>query len=156
MSSTKSISNKLQEIESYFKFKDVLNNEISKASVGWQIYHTLKVINLVASVLKQSNSKDHRAAPNEFKSKYFEANYFPRGIAKAPKFALPPEAFNLNDLEQQLIQARQSVLDITEIEDSANFEHFIFGVLNKKETEKFLNIHTEHHLKIIRDILKAK
>ncbi|MEJ2113272.1 MAG: hypothetical protein P8X62_06140 [Flavobacteriaceae bacterium] len=156
MSQKNSLSNKLQEIASYFKNKDVLNNKVSDASVGWQIYHILKVINLVASALKRSDLKNHEATSNKYKAKYFEANYFPRGVAKAPKFALPPESFSLNDLEQQLNYAKQSILDIAEIEDNASFEHFIFGVLNKKETIKFLNIHTEHHLKIIRDILKTK
>jgi hypothetical protein len=35
-------------------------------------------------------------------------------------------------------------------------EHPYFGHLNKKETEKFLYIHTLHHLKIIKDLIKKK
>ena len=154
MSETALFSIQLREIESYFKYKDVINREVSDVSVGWQVYHMLIVINLVASALKRSDSKSYKKTNNKYKAKYFGANYFPRGVANAPKFALPPETFSLKDLEQQLNRAKQSILEISETEDNANFEHFIFGVLNKKETSKFLSIHTEHHLKIIRDILK--
>ena len=34
------------------------------------------------------------------------------------------------------------------------FPVYGFGILNKKETEKFLVLHTKHHLMIIQDILK--
>ena len=37
---------------------------------------------------------------------------------------------------------------------NAYFRHLIFGYLNKKRTIRFLQIHTAHHLKIIKDILK--
>lgn len=43
---------------------------------------------------------------------------------------------------------------IEHFDKNAFFEHPLFGVLNKKDTMKFLKMHTTHHLKIIQDISK--
>jgi hypothetical protein len=48
-------------------------------------------------------------------------------------------------------------LQITKIENlnkNSHFTHPIFGHLNKKESIRFIEIHNEHHLKIIRDMLR--
>ncbi|MDU8887059.1 DUF1569 domain-containing protein [Yeosuana sp. MJ-SS3] len=156
MSETKSLSIQLIEVESYFKYKDVLNNKISDVSVGWQIYHILKVINVVADSIKVSRPEDYKTNLNEYREKYFTKKYLPRGVARAPKGVLPPESFSLENLNELQNLAKQNVHDIETLESHANFVHFIFGLLNKRETQLFLEIHTEHHLKIIRDILNTK
>ena len=71
MSETALFSIQLREIESYFKYKDVINREVSDVSVGWQVYHMLIVINLVASALKRSDSKSYKKTNNKYKAKYF-------------------------------------------------------------------------------------
>lgn len=153
MSYLATLNKQLEELKSFMPYTNKITKDVSQSSVGWQIFHILKVINLIATAIKKSDAKNYIETSNEYKSKFFEANYFPRGVAKAPKFALPPESFNSYDLEEQLNLAKQSVMEIAATETNANFEHFIFGVLNKKESEQFLTIHTEHHLKIIREIL---
>ncbi|MEO0902674.1 MAG: hypothetical protein AAFY00_11940, partial [Bacteroidota bacterium] len=40
------------------------------------------------------------------------------------------------------------------LSEDAHFEHPNFDVINKGQTKRFLKIHTGHHLKIIKDILK--
>ena len=39
------------------------------------------------------------------------------------------------------------------LDKNTHFPHPFFGILNKKETENFLVLHTKHHLMIINDIL---
>lgn len=155
MSQTKKLSNQLQEVETYFKHKDDINIEVSEASIGWQVYHILKVINFVTNSIKASKPEDYKANFNEYREKYFTKKYLPRGVARAPKVVLPPETFSLEKLYELQNTAKQNVQGIEALNTNANFEHFIFGVLNKEETQLFLEIHTEHHLKIIRDILKT-
>ena len=40
------------------------------------------------------------------------------------------------------------------LDDHQYFTHPIFKNLNKKQTIKFLKLHTNHHIKIVNDILK--
>jgi len=57
-------------------------------------------------------------------------------------------------LELQIQKACQNIEHIISANKNAHFNHFIFGALNKNRTIRFLEIHTNHHLKIIKDILK--
>jgi hypothetical protein len=41
-----------------------------------------------------------------------------------------------------------------DLEKNSFFIHPLFKQLNKKQTIKFLKLHTNHHFKIIKDILK--
>jgi len=144
----------LQELESYFKNTDVVNNNVSKASVGWHTFHSLKVINRVCSAAITSDPKTYKWRFNFLRLFSLAFKYFPRGKAKAPKVVLPPETFQLIDLEAQMKDAKQNIIKLNSVDPHANITHHIFGQLAKKEIQIFLAIHTEHHLKIIRDILK--
>ena len=57
-------------------------------------------------------------------------------------------------LQESLKNTYQAITYLKDCEANQYFMHPFFGQLNKKQTIKFLEIHTEHHLKIIRDILK--
>jgi hypothetical protein len=61
------------------------------------------------------------------------------------------ECFNT---QESLKNTYQAITYLKDCEENQYFMHPFFGQLNKKQTIKFLAIHTEHHLKIIRDILK--
>ena len=80
--------------------------------------------------------------------------YIPRGKGKAPKIVMPTDDIKEEQLRDQLSLARKNIDDISSINGNATFKHPYFGVLNKKQTIKFVEVHTKHHLKIMRDILK--
>jgi hypothetical protein len=84
----------------------------------------------------------------------FTIGYFPRGKVKAPKYVRPPEIITIEDLNEQIQLAYQNIERLKLADKHAHFKHFIFGLLDKKRTVRFLQLHTNHHLKIIRDILK--
>lgn len=144
----------IKELERYLTLKDKRNDSISTSNVAWQIDHTLKVFNLVSKTLLESNPKLYTSKFNKWRLLFFTLEYFPRGKVKAPKFVRPPENITTNDLEIQLKKAFQNIEQIKTAHKNAHFKHFIFGVLNTKRTTLFLKLHTTHHLKIIRDILK--
>lgn len=121
--------------------------------MGWHIDHSLKVINGVIEVLKNA-STNQQPKVKLMGSICILFRYIPRGRGKAPERVLPPEIITKEDLEKQISLAKQNITMISNIDSRATFEHLYFGVLSKNQTIRFLETHTKHHLKIIRDILK--
>ena len=142
------------ELATYIPQYNQSNKAISEASVGWHIEHCLLVIKQITSTVAQSD-------PALFKKKFNLTRFFiflsksiPRGKAKAPKVVIPNDEITLETLQASLNNTYQAITYLKDCEKLQYFMHPIFGQLNKKQTIKFLAIHTEHHLKIIRAILK--
>jgi len=146
----------LLNLEEQIENHEVINPKISRATIGWQIDHSLKVIN---SVVKTLQSSDPTLYKNNFSflGKFFFAlGFFPRGKAKAPKYVKPPETILLEDLITQLQHAKSNLVTIESLDENAFFKHPLFGNINTKRVHRFLELHTNHHLKIIKDIIKNK
>ena len=150
----KTLNHLLVEIENLIPHKDLENILVSRATIGWQLDHTLKVFNTVCLALKNSNQKDYKRQLNYWRILLFPFGYIPRGKAKAPKIVLPPEVITKENLKAQLEIAKNHTVVLKTLPNHAYFKHFIFGVLTKKQTLRFLEMHTKHHLKIVRDILE--
>lgn len=144
----------IKELENYLSVKDKRNDKISMSDVAWQIDHTLKVLNLVSESIINSNPEDYKWRINKWRLMLFTLGYIPRGKAKAPKIVRPPEVISSEDLKIQINLAYKNIVNLNSLDKNANFTHFVFGQLNKAKTIQFLKLHTNHHLKIIRDILK--
>jgi len=130
------------------------NKEVSAGNIGWHIVHSCLVIDsVIASVLKSD--------PSKFKKKFsFKAfmvlllNQFPRGKAKAPSFTMPSEEESPASILNHIKLTRTNLEALLKANKNQYFTHPIFGELNKKDTIRFLYVHTYHHYKIIKDILK--
>jgi len=149
------LENQLSKIEAYIPFIDKKNPNISKATIGWQLDHALKVFNAVSEWIKHSNPKEYNWQYNTWRALLFPLGYIPRGKARAPKSVRPPEIIKTIDLHAQIEDARVHIEELKILPKEAYFKHFIFGMLTKKQTLKFLQMHTNHHLKIVKDILKT-
>lgn len=144
----------IKKLEQYIQFKDKRNDKISSSDVAWQIDHSLKVINLVTEALASSDPSEYKWRFNKWRLFLFTLNYIPRGKAKAPKIVRPPEVISTEDLNKQVRSTYKNIESLKPLNENAYFTHFVFGQLNKVKTIQFLNLHTNHHLKIIKDILK--
>ena len=80
--------------------------------------------------------------------------FFPRGKAKAPKVVLPEGNITEESLKNSIEKVKIALQDWESLDKNAHFPHPVFGKLNKKSTEWFLKLHTNHHLKIVNDICK--
>lgn len=144
----------LLQLENHIPNLDKTNSKVSNSTVGWQIDHSLLVINGIVEQLEISN-------PNEFQPKWnfpkfmvFTTGKIPRGKAKAPKVVIPTRVATQEDLKAKLELAKNNILKLDSFSENQFFNHPFFKDLNVKQTKKFLTIHTKHHLKIIEDIMK--
>jgi hypothetical protein len=148
------LKNQLTKIEANLPLIDKENPKVSISTVGWQLDHALKVFNAVSEWTENSNPEDYKSKFSFWRIVLFPLGYFPRGKVKAPKYVLPPEVIKIEDLNTQIQTARTHVERLIALPENAYYKHFIFGMLSKKQTLRFLQMHTNHHLKIVNDILK--
>ena len=146
----------LDQLESDISSFDKVNLTVSSGSVGWHIAHSLKTIDQIVTACKHSNPTEYQW---HFNFKRFlimsVAKKIPRGKARAPKIVRPEGDIDTESLALSLEKVRENIMDWKSLDKNVHFPHPFFGVLNKKETEHFLVLHTKHHLMIIQDILKT-
>jgi len=147
---------KLDEVASYIAVCDSKNQEVSEAAVAWHMDHIFLVVNQVYKNLKQSEESNYKTKFNMKRSFVFTFNTMPRGKATAPEAARPKENVAINTLQMHYDEALATVEKLPSLPEKKHFNHPVLGTMNRDKTLKFLTIHTEHHLKIIRDILKDK
>ena len=131
----KKLISQLNEIENLKQFSDKSTPEISEASVGWHLEHSLIIISRILEGLKKSN-------PKEFKPHF-----------SLPKFTIPSGGETIQNIENLIVDIKKNIPEVEKLNANSFVEHPLFGHLNLKQTIKFLSIHTHHHLKIIRDVL---
>ena len=154
MLSMNKINKLLNQLEDQVNHYLKLNKAVSEGNVGWHIVHSCMVIDSVCAAVYKSD-------PSKFIKKFsFKAfvvllvNSFPRGKAKAPSFTVPSEELSPASILKSIQAARASLELLAKAGKNQYFTHPIFGDLNKDQTFKFLAVHTNHHLKIMKDIVK--
>lgn len=148
------INKLLNQLENQVNHYSKFNQTISEGNVGWHIVHSCLVISSVCNVVCKS---DPITYIKRFSFKAFVVllvNSFPRGKAKAPSFTVPSEELSPDSILKSIHDAHASLALLANAGKNQYFTHPIFGDLNTNQTFKFLGVHTNHHLKIIKDILK--
>lgn len=144
----------LNEIERNIEFHEKCVENISKANVGWHLEHLMMVINNVVLAIEKSNSSDFKF---QFKPIRFYIMYrqnIPRGKGRSPKSVLPQEEIRtIEGLKVRLETTKLSIQKLPKLEKNQFFAHPYFGNMKLKSAIKFLGIHSNHHLAIIRDII---
>ncbi|MEM1181926.1 MAG: DUF1569 domain-containing protein [Acidobacteriota bacterium] len=143
----------LDRMEARFQDRQCLAPEVSKVDVAWHLAHSIKVIEEIHKELDASDPKAYRANLNPLRALAFARGKLPRGKAKSPSVVLPPDVNTLEDLERQAATARTALLAWTQLPERSFFVHPVFGRLKRDHAERFIEIHTEHHLAIIADIV---
>ncbi len=151
---TKKLQRYIDEMESLASQHELSNSKISASSIGWHLEHTLLVLEKSMSALASSVKANYSPKSSFKKTVILFTGKIPRGVARSPKHVLP-EASNI-DVENLLarIAAVKSKLEsVSTFPADQYISHPIFGDLKLKKAVRFLEIHSFHHLKIVREIL---
>lgn len=145
----------LNQLEGYYSEYEQSNIQISDVSVGWHIEHSLLVANSIIKMLVRSEPSNYSKGINFKKSLFFILKYIPRKKAKAPS-AVQPDASSISpeSLSTLFIKVRERFSQLDNLPKTAHFKHAYLGTLNKEESCRFMLLHTQHHIKIIKDILR--
>ena len=148
------LSESISSLEKYIDFIHLKNHSVSKSTIGWQIDHSLIVINGIIGQLKNSDAANYKAKFNFKRFIIYTTNHIPRGKATAPKIVQPERESSKIELFDKITLAKTNLLQIDTFDKNNFFKHPFFGNLNVRQAKKFLALHTFHHLKIIQDISK--
>jgi len=148
------IVKQIAELSAYIPQFDKQNLTVSNATVGWQIDHSLRVINQVIFSVLNSNPAEYKRTFNWRKSLILFTKKIPRGKVRAPKGILPTEEITERSLISSIELAQTNIALLENCEPNHFFVHPFFGQVHVGDTKIFIGVHTEHHLKIIRDMCK--
>ena len=146
------------ENEKYF---DIGSDDVSAWSCGQQAGHIALVMESIADGIQENLADPNRNAEGTLAAiapSVLTGGVIPRGVGQAPEGVKPGgrgseellELLKSSRKKWQAIEARSAQLG----DCPARFPHFAFGQLTSTDWVRFAAIHTAHHLKIIRDILK--
>jgi len=150
------LAQQIEELESLIKYRDTINPAVSKVPVAWHLDHMLKVINGIYNKLRDSDQSKYKPDINFPRFILFAIGKIPRGRVQSPSSVRPPDVIFTDDIYMQLNTARKNLSELDALNENQHFTHLVFGNMNRKKTKRFIEIHTNHHLSIVRDILRKK
>jgi len=148
------IQNQLRKIESLVPEINKENLQISKASVGWHLEHSLLILNGSLKGLTMTNPENYRPKFSIKKFVFLNFGLIPKGKIKSPKQFIPLETPTKESIEKLLNLAKERLETVKNLPSKSYITHPFLGDFDKITTLKFLVLHTNHHLKIVDDILK--
>ena len=149
----KQLDSILDQIERHIPNHEKINETVSHSTIGWQLDHSLLVINGVVEQLKNSNPENYRWQFKWIRLVIQITNTIPRGKVRVPKSVKPIGVSGAEELKAKLAQARKAISELETLDKNSYFTHPFFGDLNLKSAVWFLKLHTHHHLKIVNDII---
>jgi len=144
----------LTQLETKIPFYETAHIEVSTGTVGWHIEHSLLTLNGITDFLIESNPEDYKWKFNFVRIIVLSMKKIPRGRAKSPEVVQPKDNIDKSHLEIHLSKTRNNIKKLEHLSRKKYFEHPFFGKLKLQQTINFLEIHTNHHLEIIEDIIK--
>ena len=152
----------IRKIERQFQwFSSLTDNgswEISEPTVsGWSVSqhmdHILKAAQRILSLIGK-NEQSATKKGNLFGKIILLIGIIPRG-RKSPK-VVEGEQKSKEELIDSLNCVSKLLNELKpEYLETSNFDHHVFGGLNGRDWLRFMFIHNNHHIKIIRKILNA-
>ncbi len=128
---------------------------VSEWSIGLHVHHCCLAMIAVCQSLIGSTPPPPRSRFSLVTALVFSSGRIPRGRGRSPDEVLPRQDVSAAELGTLLDQSERILTEVHDLDPKAWFRHFVFGVLDRDKTVRFMLIHNRHHSRIISDILKA-
>ena len=120
----------VNQLETHIINHEKTNVTVSQSSVGWQLDHSLLVINAIVLQLKNSNPQQYKWSFNWIRTYIKIINKIPRGKGKAPQVVQPTESSSTKKLTEKLALAKKSIAELELLPRTSYFKHPYFGDLD--------------------------
>ena len=147
------VNSLITQLENYIPVSDKKNIAVSSQNVAWHIYHSLLVLKSICLDIQTSQPENYKWKFNFWRLVVMGKNKIPRGKGKAPSRVLPREEVTIDLIKSTLEETKKEIEKLKTLSANHYFRHPFFGDLNMKPSIKFLALHTQHHVDIIKDIL---
>lgn len=142
---------------------DARAQDVSSWSAGQQLAHIGLSTKLIAGAIDNMVANPEENAglkPEPVGEAVLQAGAIPRGAGQAPEPITPEDAPKREDVQAQLTELKgrwdAMAAQSKDLEGvPATFRHFALGNFTCMQWVRFVRIHTDHHIAIIRDILAA-
>lgn len=149
----KSLPALITELESKLPLLDQKNESISQATVGWHVEHSLLALIKMISAVEHSNPADYKWKFNIKRTIVLTMGKIPRGRARVPESVKPAAEMSLANITALIEKAKQKTELFEKLPGNNFFTHPVFGDVRLRQARRVIAIHTDHHIKIINDIL---
>jgi len=135
---------------------------VSAWNVGQHLDHLAKTNREIAGAIRKilaGEAGPSRSAPTFVGRAVLLSGWIPRGAGKAPGYTTP-DATSPEQIKDDLRSSLEAVSGLGEAlaeigESRGRGDHFAFGGLTPMQWLRTMDVHTRHHLKIIREIDRA-
>jgi hypothetical protein len=151
----KGLGELIHELEKNLSNIDKKNETVSKVSIGWHIEHSLLALVKMISATEHSNPADFKKKFNWKRTLVLTIGKIPRGKAGVPQSVKPGAEISEVTIRPLLEKAKQKAELFDTLSSDKYFTHPVFGDVQVKQARQIIAIHTQHHISIINDILRA-
>ena len=148
------LQDQIQQIRNLIPRGELLSQSVSSWPVGYHIQHLSLAMSGVAKALELSTPPVPRQLPKPAWLAIGLMGRIPRGKAQSPDISRPKHAKGEEELNAFLEKAESRIITATQLPDDRWFKHHLLGVLDKRNSLKFVRIHNDHHLAIMKDIVR--
>lgn len=133
----------------------VTRENISHWSIGMHLHHCGLAMKGIYKALIVSTPPPPRSRFSLLRTIIFFTGRIPRGRSKSPSVVLPNKDISQEQLSALFDEVEKLANTATALEPQKWFKHHVFGFLNRDQAFRFIEIHNQHHLRIIEDILST-
>ncbi|MDA0752462.1 MAG: DUF1569 domain-containing protein [Bacteroidetes bacterium] len=146
---------RLNQVAEFLPHASLRNEHISRWSIGQQAEHVIRATSAFTVQILRNRKPDGSGVQKPITAQLLAHGMIPRGVADAPEATLPQLSTSPEELETLLLKARKRVSRLVEVHPESVANHPYLGEMDRDEIFRFMVIHLDHHLAIMREIQSA-
>ena len=143
---------RLDRVSAFLGISGVTVVDISKWSIGQHAEHVVRATSALTILVLRNHASEGSNVSEALKVALLKQGFIPRGVAQAPEGTLPAEETDIDALNQLILKTSNRIRRLADVGPDAAAIHPYLGDMKREEAIRFMEIHLEHHLKIMHEI----